>query len=381
MIWQHLYDTSSSAEKVTLYAARNFLEARNVTSDPMKDVNAASDLLEAYTKSLVTAAAMRYFGMEKPSDEPSQNTFSLNVHHDRSYYVRFVLSQLIDNYVIPHVSEINHDVPQFKCARCPKVYKTKNGLQRHIRSKHPFQAAAPLQQPDTEDTQRDSLFNYARCGLSMSLVVLNFVDARRMGDGKRLMRMYKYMLLHFKASGKQKYSYQVLRLLAKVNCFLSPQLSYDLVWNRFVNKSGKQGGNIEIDREVEHQNRVFKTLQCKALRGKISPKSEKRVSHFAQALDECLQRIDAEVGLRRQSGKHTAPERTEDVSALAVERNRCKIFKLTPGRHMSSLVGFPPSTLGVLNIIDLYKWMRSSLHVLARKHVFRKHCRKEQSTN
>lgn len=124
VVWQNLYDTSSSADKINLYSARNFLEARNVTKGPMKDVNAASDLLETYTKSLVVAAAMEYFGVDDPNDEPSQNAFRLDVHHDRSYYVRTVLGDLIDKCVIPHVSEINYDVPQFKCILCPKVYKT-----------------------------------------------------------------------------------------------------------------------------------------------------------------------------------------------------------------------------------------------------------------
>lgn len=379
VVWQNLYDTSSSADKINLYSARNFLEARNVTKDPMKDVNAASDLLETYTKSLVVAAAMKYFGVDDPNDEPSQNAFRLDVHHDRSYYVRTVLADLIDKCVIPHVSEINYDVPQFKCISCPKVYKTKKGLQRHTLTKHSLETAATAQQTTSqvaEGSQSDAVFNYARCSLGMCMVAMNFVDARRLGDGKRLIRMYKYFLLHFKASGKQKYSYQVLRLLAKVHCFLSPRLAYDLVWNRFVNKTGRVDGNIEVDREVEHQNRVFKA-QCKSLHGKITAKSVKRVSQFAQELDECLKRIDTEAGLRQQSGKHTRPDIREDVNALAKEMNRVNLFEYTPGRHMSSSRSFPSSTLGSLNIADLYRWMKTTLNELSRKYVFRQHCRRE----
>lgn len=372
MVWQNLYDTSSGADKVTLYAARNFLESRNVTKDPMKNINAASDLLETYTKSLVTAAAMEYFGMESADDEPAQNIFDLAIHHDRSSYVRTVLNEIIDKFVIPHMSEVRHDVPQFKCTLCPKVFKTKNGLHKHIRSKHSFSAAAPNPQPlQPEDTQSDSIFNYARCATSMCLVALNFADARRMGDGERILRMYKYFLLHFKANGKQKYSYQTLRLLAEVHCFLSPQLSYELVWNRFVNKTGKVKGNIEVDRELEHQNRVFKG-QCKALRGKITPQSVQRVSHFAQTLNERLEEIDVEASLRKQSGRHIKHNEVKDVVALAIEMKRCNFFQHLPGRHMTSLLSFPTSTLGALNIADLHKWMRSTLNVLARQHVFRR---------
>lgn len=75
VIWLHLYDTTSSGDKGTLYAARNFLEARGVTSDPMKNINAAADLITQYTIALVIAAAMNYFGMESMSDNPTKNVF------------------------------------------------------------------------------------------------------------------------------------------------------------------------------------------------------------------------------------------------------------------------------------------------------------------
>lgn len=43
----------SSADKGTLHAARNFLMARNVPVDIMKDVNAATDFLGRYTDAMI----------------------------------------------------------------------------------------------------------------------------------------------------------------------------------------------------------------------------------------------------------------------------------------------------------------------------------------
>ena len=39
---------------------------------------------------------------------------------------------------------------------------------------------------------------------------------------------------------------------------LSPRLSHQLVWSRFVNTSGKEGSNVPCDLHMEHLNRVLK---------------------------------------------------------------------------------------------------------------------------
>ena len=39
-----------------MYQARNFLNARNVTSDPMKNINACEELLFKYSEALVIVA-------------------------------------------------------------------------------------------------------------------------------------------------------------------------------------------------------------------------------------------------------------------------------------------------------------------------------------
>lgn len=338
----------------------------------MKDINAATDLMETYTKSLVIAAAMTFFGMKNATDEPQQNCFNFQLHQDRNVYVFEVMNALLDQYVVPAMDELSSQAPQFQCTYCPKNYKSKNGLRRHITSKHGAQQGKSRSTTSSEaSTDQDHLFNYARSAVSMGLLAMNFTDARRLGDGERLMRIYKFLLLHFKAAGKTKYSFHVLRLLAQVNCFLSPRLSHSLVWNRFVNKTGKITGNIEVDREMEHHNRVFKT-QCKALRGKINAKSVERVSHSSQQVNGILCGVDEQTSFKRQSGKHVTPDNKKDVIALAMEMLSSKIYEHHPGRQSFSFPGYPPSVLGSLNVPDMIQWIQATLNKLSRQHVFRK---------
>lgn len=56
VIWDLLYDTSSTGDIGTLYQARTFLNARSVPSKPMKDVNACEELLLKYSEALIIAA-------------------------------------------------------------------------------------------------------------------------------------------------------------------------------------------------------------------------------------------------------------------------------------------------------------------------------------
>ncbi|KAL9976255.1 hypothetical protein ACROYT_G013535 [Oculina patagonica] len=49
VIWHHLYDTSSCKDKGTLYAARNMIDARNVTNDPHDNFMACGEFLDKVT--------------------------------------------------------------------------------------------------------------------------------------------------------------------------------------------------------------------------------------------------------------------------------------------------------------------------------------------
>ena len=362
MIWSHLYDTTSSGDKGTLYAARNFLEARKVGSDPMRNINAAADLITQLTIALVIAASMKYFGIDSIADEPTQNDFQFSVHHDRSQYVHMVLEEIIDQYAIPSIDEMKLDSSVLSCPNCTKTYTTQRGLKNHMRNVHPG-IQQPAQQTKGLSPHKDALFNYSRTALSLGMLVYDFNDARQMGDGDRIIRLYKFLLLHFKAAKKPKYSYQVLRLLGQINCFLSPRLAYELKWNRFVNKTGQLKHNIEVDREIEHQNRVFKE-NCGGLRGKVTKKSIDRISRSAQIIDELLTMVNQQARVHKPSGKH-ATKITKDQLDLALELHQDKVFDVQPGRKHFHFPDFPCSVLSTLSIPDLHKWMKTSLKHMA----------------
>ena len=64
----------------------------------------------------------------------------------------------------------------------------------------------------SKDKPDDDVYNYNCALLADGLVFLNFLDAVSEGDGLRLMRQYKYMLLYYRADGhhSNKYSSECL---------------------------------------------------------------------------------------------------------------------------------------------------------------------------
>ncbi|XP_072166071.1 uncharacterized protein [Diadema setosum] len=376
VIWKTLYDPSSSADQGTLYAARNFLEARNVTSNPMKNINAAADVVEKFTVALVIAAALHYFGMSEVNGEPTKNIFRLEEHGDQKNYAETVMTGFVNTYMLTSSVDMRMEEQLFHCSVCEKKYVSRQGLLKHRRNVH---HGVPTNKPDHDipsnkpdhgvSVMQDGVLNYAKCALGMCMIALNFNDARQMGDGDRLIRLYKLMMLHCKVSNKPKYSFQMLRLLAQVKCFLTPRLAYELTWNRSVNTKGKAGCNVELDRTMEHQNRIFKE-HCRGMRGKVTQKSVDRVSRSAQEAHKLLASLDTQMEVKKPSSKRQETKKP-DVSSLAMALHQENIFEEIPGRNHSKFPDFPVSILSKLSLPDLHKWISSSLKVLSRQNQFR----------
>lgn len=109
-------------------------------------------------------------------------------------------------------------------------------------------------------TSSDDVFNYNCALLADGLLFLNFLDAVNEGDGLRLMRQYRYLLLYCKADGQHsnKYALECLYKSFCITSLLSPRDCERFVWNRTVNNKGGRGKNIPNDMEIEHSNRSNK---------------------------------------------------------------------------------------------------------------------------
>ena len=123
----------------------------------------------------------------------------------------------------------------------------------------------------------------------------------------------------------------MLELQAQINIFLSPHDAYLLKWNRTVNERGEVDSNYQNDKNLEHQNKVFKS-DVKTYRGTFTDKTLARVSQSAIPADKVLTNYDKQTNIHKPSGKHELPDWSEDIEGLVDAYLRHNLLTEIPGR-------------------------------------------------
>ena len=149
----------------------------------------------------------------------------------------------------------------------------------------------------------DHVNAYACETLSLGLLFLEFKDAIREGDGNRVMRVWKYFLLLFKASGRKNYAIEALTLLSQYYLILPPHLAEQVKWSRFINVHGLPGHNISCDLHMEHLNRVA-NIVIDGLGANKSQKAIQRIGKAIGTVSVSLQNFDAISNVPAESGAH-----------------------------------------------------------------------------
>ena len=111
---------------------------------------------------------------------------------------------------------------------------------------------------EVQKASPDGIFNYASALQNDGLLLLELRDAIHEGDGPGIIRCWKFMLLHWKHAGHNKYAYEVIELISSIKAASSARIAYELVWCRVVNTCGGAGNNIPADLFLEHLNRTLK---------------------------------------------------------------------------------------------------------------------------
>lgn len=84
----------------------------------------------------------------------------------------------------------------------------------------------------TVETKQDMVYDYTTKALSVGMFYLEFCDAIKGGDGKMVLRYWKYLLPLFKGAGRKIYSLEALYFLYHYNFELLPQQVERLLWSR-----------------------------------------------------------------------------------------------------------------------------------------------------
>ena len=206
----------------------------------------------------------------------------------------------------------------------------------------------------------DDMYNYQTSFMQLAMVIYNFHDAISEGDGDRILRQWKFMLLFYKADDPHspKYCVKAFYLLIQYYALLAPQTAERLIWNRFSKSIHGPGGNIPLDMALEHFNKILKN----GIRN-MGPNnsSQKAVNRFCKALvvnKAIIENFDSTCKIIKRHGRHREIKATDNIEKLTNELLQQKALTVSSEpRQYNFFKGVSPSLLDQFNFHKLYEWI------------------------
>ena len=245
----------------TLLQIRNLVNQRNISADISGKFNAAIDFFELVLTGYVLAAALHYFCLSSLKGIPANNVICPSKNKEDSWRtLKRVSQKIVDKYVM--VNELFVDTSGDSKTRQVKktVQVEKEDSNPHVaRIAKEHNYCVPAESVKTPKKRRlpdwmvddravsvsvhkkapDGVFNYSSAVLNDGLLLLELRDAIHEGDGQRVVRCWKFMLLHWRLAKHTKYSLEALHLLVAVNATATKRIAHELVWCRFINTRRK----------------------------------------------------------------------------------------------------------------------------------------------
>ena len=341
-----------------------------------------------YSKLLDT----HFFGMKSVSDVPTRNFPVISISKkDKWSVLKQTVACIIDRYVIvdqmqqlpkinptstakntadinPHVAHIQAEHcyafschPHFSRIQAEHDYsdpstcitqppkKRRRKLPQWLNSADKSQCSPSLA---VRTTAPDGVLEYACAVLNDGLFLLEFRDAIHEGDGERIARCWKAMLLYFSFGKRSKYALEAVHLQAALNACVSPALRQEILWCRVVNTQGGAGRNIPTDLFMEHLNRTLKDC-LKGLGANISDATILQTSKSLRGLMELTTYFDTICDIAPDSIHHTKRSALKDEELIMKElTEESRVFDYIPGRHHHS---FKDVKAHISSSIDTFK--------------------------
>ena len=176
--------------------------------------------------------------------------------------------------------------------------------------------------------------------ISLGLLLKEFNDAIREGDGRRIHRCWKFFLPIIKACDRKNYALEAFKLLCQYHFWFTERMAFQLMWSRTINTTGKPGKNISCDLHMEHLNRNVKSAIA-GLSSNVSEESVQRVGKCIKAINEILNTFDTINHVHSESDQHTRKSREKDVQKL----RECKVASIIQGREHKHYTNFKSNML------------------------------------
>lgn len=345
------------------------------TKNVLDNFNYCKDFVELETDAFIVAAVMKHFNMKSLEDhQVVPQVVQKGTKETRRVWIHKQAKKMLEKFVMTRQSEECTDMVEtvteanqrkvFFCNVCGKRYFYEKARDNHEKKQHPessmsSESEAGHSSASSTLPREDYVYNYACVRLSFGMLLRNFNDAVREGDGVRILRCWKFLLLIYKANKHHKYAFAALHLIAKTISLLTPQQAKRLVWNRTVNNRGGEGRNISLDLRLEHLVHLLKELLANLGVNLTIPAAE-RCSKALKAVEDLLASVDSQLEVKRPSGRHTVTRSKADFEAIVKELNvKGDVFsnRAEGNREYRCFKHIKGSLWGNLNYGQLNSWI------------------------
>ena len=306
----------------TLGHFRTLLSRCTVTKEPKKNVDACVDFLVTVFSGHILAAACIDLGISKPEDNLPSGALPPGLHKAKSEikksYIFKVAGKIADRFTI-----------------IENTFKRKR--------------------PEEEPVSDDGVNNYARVLCHYASMLVEFIDATNEGDGERVLRCWKLFLPHFYDAHRTKYALEALNIQIQLIC-LSPQLSHELTWSRFVNSRGGAGYNIPCDLANEHVNKQIKDIVAH-MGSNFSEDALKRAARSVSFVNKVSQVYNRQSAVPIPCSHHSTTSSKQDIEKVVTTLLKLNTLKQVPKRKQISF-NVSDNPLRSLKWVDLLAWLK-----------------------
>jgi hypothetical protein len=178
LVFKRLYG-NSPREQGTLRYFREKLQLRNVTED-VKHYEDCEQLFLSIGRCYTVEALLQFFKMSTPNEIPKENRppyHSLGMKDIKQQYFDGILDSWLDKYIF-----------------CQDINITEPSEEADIT----LPSREPVTESDSEEhgQDQDYVTNYSLCLLKYFFLIVDFKDAVKEGNGKRLASLHKELLKH-----------------------------------------------------------------------------------------------------------------------------------------------------------------------------------------
>lgn len=196
----------------------------------------------------------------------------------------------------------------------------------------------------------DQVCAYAEELMSLSHLLMEFVNSIREGDGECIIRCWRYFLPLFEASKCKNYAIEAFNLLFQYEYAFTPRMRQQLMWERTVNMHGRPGRNISMDLHMEHIIRA-----CKSPMVTLGPNTnEESVNYIGKSIEEIMKITD------QYDRVNSIPVKL-DMEKLLTQLHCSNIFNHIPGWHHAQFPKFQENLTCHLAPKTLKQWMTKTM--------------------